>query len=569
MPLKPMRALAVAAVALLSAAFAAPAAAHADTQLTPGVARVSAVYALSAPETRTALISATNLATYTSPTGVLTRELDAVIDTPVAIGIDPMILASIRVLGSSAPESAVAWLERLDGAGNETFALAYADADLTVALQAGAQQVLTPTSFDFAIDPALFTATTTATPTPDPDSTGTPTPTEAPQTLPTTESLLAWDYTVPSVAWPEASTVIASDLDALTASGYETTLLSSGNVTRSQSSAARAAVGDTQVVVMDDALSLLFSDTVDAASIEDWQSSLALLEAAITTAAAPGASVVLAADRDSLETSPRLGITMNALEGLEGAEVVPFSATVAESPAAASVVDSPQSPARVAAALSLLGAEGSDAAFATVAENPLLITGERRLRLLATMSTAWNSYPGGWGSAVGTYLDDSADLHQAVTVVKSSDITLFADRSSLPVTVSNTLTQPVTVYITVRAATPILSIEEVSVPVTLEPESQKRGQIPVQSLANGTAQISVGIASGANVPIGQPTTVRISVYAGWETPITVALGVLVLAVFAFGIVRTVRRRRRRNDPAAPDVADDVETAAGAPGAEQP
>jgi len=100
------------------------------------------------------------------------------------------------------------------------------------------------------------------------------------------------------------------------------------------------------------------------------------------------------------------------------------------------------------------------------------------------------------------------------------------------------------VNILVTAPTPLLEIEQPSVAVTIEPDSQKRVQIPVQSISNGTAQISVAVTSGTGVPIGTPTSVKINVYAGWETPITVALGFLVFAVFAFGIARLVVRRSR-------------------------
>ena len=56
--------------------------------------------------TASGLIDAATLAGYTAPLGVLTRQLDAVYDTPAVIGLDPMIIASIRVLGTSAPQSA-------------------------------------------------------------------------------------------------------------------------------------------------------------------------------------------------------------------------------------------------------------------------------------------------------------------------------------------------------------------------------------------------------------------------------------------------------------------------------
>ena len=555
MPLRSLKALVVASAAAVGLALLAPSAAVAAPGEPAGVARVAVIYPLSVPETRTGLITPEALAAYTSPTGSLTLDLDAVIDAPVAIGIDPMILASIRVLGTAAPQSAVDWLERLAGATNETFPLTYSDSDMTLGLQAGTGSVLAPISFDYAVDAARF-APSTGTPaaTATPTATPTPPPTDAQPTLPTTETLVAWDYTAPGIAWPVAGTVIGTDLAAISASGYSMTVLSSANATRSDPGQARAVIGDTPVVVTDDQLSALFSASIDAPTAEQWQSSTATLQASVEAAAAAGgvtgASIVLAADRESLAHASRLAATVTALESLPSADMASFAAVLAVPPGSATVVDMPQTPARVATAQRLLATEASDTAFSTVAENPVLITGERRARLLNTFSTAWNVYPGGWGSAATLYDDESEKLHDSVRIVQSSDITLVADRASLPVTVSNSLGQPVTVLVTVTAPTPLLEIEQTAVPVTLEPDSQKRGQIPVQSLSNGTAQISISITSTPGVVIGTPTSVRINVYAGWETPFTVFLSVVVVVIFALGIVRVVLRRRRARREAA-------------------
>jgi len=557
MPITPLRAVVGGIVALLALALAAPAPAVAAPGEAPGVARVAAIFPLTTPETRTALISADDLAGYTAPTGALSRDLDAVIDTPAAIAIDPMILASIRVLGTDAPQSALDWLDRLSRATNETFALTYADSDITLGLQAGAPTVLGPTSFDFPIDPTKFAAAPTETPAATPTPTGTNAPDAVP-VLPTTESLLAWDYTVPTIAWPVAGTVVGADLTTLAGSGYTTTILGSGNVTRVDTSKAVATVGDETTVSTDDALSTLFSATVSTQGVDDWTAKLTELQLAVdaqaATGDAAGASVVLAVDRATLLTATRLGATLNTIDALPSSDVVPFS-NVLDTPAgAATLVDQPQTEARLAAARTLLATEASDASFATVAANPELITGERRLRTLTTMSTAWNSYPGGWTSALTLYAAESETLHNSVRVVRSSEITLFADRASLYITVTNELSQPVNVNISVAAPTPLLEIEQSPVTVAIEPDSQKRGAIPVQSLSNGTATVSISIASTVGVPIGSPTTVSINVYAGWETPITVALGVFVVGVFGFGIARLiVRRRRARRQP---DGADD-------------
>src|SRR5688572_33288753 len=53
------------------------------------------VVPLTVPPNATGLLDADTLTRYTSPLGLLTRQLDAVIDTPVAIGLDPQIIASI------------------------------------------------------------------------------------------------------------------------------------------------------------------------------------------------------------------------------------------------------------------------------------------------------------------------------------------------------------------------------------------------------------------------------------------------------------------------------------------
>src|SRR5690606_13036260 len=88
----------------------------------------------------------------------LTRTLDAVEGRTVAIGIDPMIIASIRILGNTAPDSAISWLERLKNVNNETFALSYADSDLAALSQAGSTTVLAPTSFE--VDPSRYPVVT-------------------------------------------------------------------------------------------------------------------------------------------------------------------------------------------------------------------------------------------------------------------------------------------------------------------------------------------------------------------------------------------------------------------------
>ncbi|MGV8851976.1 MAG: sortase, partial [Rhodoglobus sp.] len=113
--------------------------------------QVAIIAPLTVPTGSGGLISAELLAEYTGTSGLLTRQLDAVAGKPVAVAVDPMILASIRVLGTSAPQSARAWLQRLSLIGNEVVPLPYANSDPTLATQSGQSSMLEPISFDFAL----------------------------------------------------------------------------------------------------------------------------------------------------------------------------------------------------------------------------------------------------------------------------------------------------------------------------------------------------------------------------------------------------------------------------------
>ena len=517
---------------------------------------VGVVIPLSVPGGSDGFISTEQLAEYTAPGGLLARELDAVAGTPVAIGIDPMIIASIRLLGSSAPESALAWLAQLESAENDTFALTYADSDLTVALQAGSKRVVAPTSFDFAIDPGRFSSE--APESPDPANTEAPNTTGAPP-LPTSETLLEWDYTMGAVAWPRPGTVAKTDLPVLEEAAYETTILSGANVSRESEGRAAASISDLNAAVTDESLSALLTTAIHATESDDWQRQVALLARGIADLPdrSGGASVILALDRNSFTTATRLRETVDAIDALSGADLADFSDLVAEPTTTARLIDSPQSDERIKLMRKMLVAERADAAFASVANTPELITGERRIRLLGATVPNWGRYEGTWRDEVTDFVEESRDLRRSVHVATSSDL-VFGDRGSIPISVSNSLDQPVTVVISVRPLSPLVTVENESFELEIEPDSQRVARIPAVSRSNGVVELRVSISTRSDVQVGSTTFVRMNVQAGWETPVTVGLGIAVFGLFIFGIVRSIRRRlkaSRAGDPAELPVTD--------------
>ncbi len=499
------------------------------------------------PAGTTGLITAAELELYTAPNGLLSRQLDAVFNKTVAIAIDPMIIVSIRILGTSAPPSAKAWLERLSRATNETFALPYANSDVTLATQAGSLRIIEPISFAFAIDPSLFAEATGETPAPS------PTPTEpadeggAPA-LPTDEQLLEWPYDVTGLGWPAEGFVVAADLNGLSGA-YNTVIVSSENVLRDASAGAAVDLEGTAAVVSDASVSLALRSAVDASTVSSWQAASADLTASISAAAArqsTSPTILATLDPGAVGDVNRLAETISAIEATTGLTLVALSDVMDDTSAsAATIIDSAHDAFRVATTTRMLSATSSETSFASILDNPEDVTAERRLGLLALSSVGWIDRPAEWASSTSVFLAQSVEILRAVQVVESSSFNFLADSVSLLISVRNDLDHTVTVYITVQPQTALLAVGDSRVPLVIEPNSQGKGQVPVTAISNGTVEVIVTLTSPTGVSIGQPTTAEINVQAGWETPIVLVVAAGVFGVFAVGIIRRILKGRSK------------------------
>ncbi|WP_085477620.1 DUF6049 family protein [Rathayibacter oskolensis] len=548
--------------------------ARSAVELTTGVPAeretgVSVLVPLTVPDTSDGLITAETLRDYTQSTGTLSRQLDSVLGRAVAIGVDPRILASIRILGASAPESAVAWLDRLEAAPNEVFALPYGDADVAAQAQAGLPTLLTPTSFEYGVDSTLF-AEAPSTETPAPTGTEAPaddtTEDEDLPARPTTESLLAFDWspTIGSIAWPDDLTVRTDDLGVYVTSGMNRTVVSSANLTLPDgvSTATTASVSGSDLIVADSALSSAFDAAVSSPTDAEWRASVTSITAGLAQVQREGEApdVVIALDRGAAIDGVRLSQTLDAIDALPFADgtslavalTVPQTADVA-------VVDSPESEERLANVSDLLTAASRIESFSTVLTEPEMLSGKRRNDLLALLAVTWREDPTGWDEAV-TASEELADSTMSSVTIEASDSVLQLSRdSSIPVYVRNDLPWPVSVRIQASTSNAVLDIDEASVePTDIDARSQGRVLIPVKArVGNGETSLRMQLTALDGTAIGAPSSVVTSVRADWETVGTLVLGIVLVVVFGAGILRNIRRRRRgdpveeEEDPNAP------------------
>jgi len=504
------------------------------------------VAALSTPESTEALLSADTLATLTSETGSLSRTLSAVAGRPVLLAIDPRIIASIRVLGDQAPSSALDFLERLAAAPNESFLLPWADAD-AVAVLAATQSTLPPPEGTGV--PLTTPESETSGASADPDEQAA----EPPTTQPLTE-LLEWPVTFEHALWPAAETLTAETLDALAAAGTELVLTPS-TVLGALSPVQQR--GGLTLLRADEALSAAARDASHAPSQQRFDSAMARVAALVAASATPGTStaVIIALDRKAVAGSDRVLDTVSQTIALPWSTGSTVSSALAGRASAATIVDGSVDEVRLTAIRAAVTAEAADRRFAQIALTPGSVSDVRRLELLSALSLGWGDAS---VAALERFVDTSTQLRSSVNVVESSAILLLSDRASIPVTVQNDLGVPVRVYVNVDPDTAQLRVLDPQVETLVEPQSQTRVVVPVESLTNGEVVITVSVQDADGRSLSAPTRVSLNLQAGWETAGTIVVALAVAGLFVTGIVRDVRKRRRRPAATGRDEAGEVQ-----------
>ncbi|AGW42742.1 hypothetical protein O159_28710 [Leifsonia xyli subsp. cynodontis DSM 46306] len=547
---------------------------------------VGVVMPIVSPSSGTGLISADDLATYTAPNGVLTRDLDGITGhSTVAVGIDPMIVASIRALGNAAPATATDWLAHLSALPNDTFSVGYGDADMTGQLQAGLATPLAPISLGYALDAKNFSPapttigepTTTATrvqptPTISPAQTPSPSPTPLPA-LPTLNELVAWDYDLPGVAWPGDGTLRSDDLAPLATAGLKTVIVSGDNTNADELDSTPNAVVHTAsstLAVGDQRISDALRQAVSAPSDIAWNTAMSAVNAQLALLSAEDTAprkILVALDRSWPSSGTQLQRTLDALLSSAWSTPATFSSIISASGSTDTVlVDAAESQSRIDAIRSLLTDEKALTDFATVLVDPATLKGRTRAQLLTLLAVSWQNPRTDWSAAVKKSREATTKTLHAIRILPTENINLVSAQGSIPFTVSNELPGEVAT-VTLRAS-PSNGRLEIDGPTTKSIPKDSRGTmlVPVRAkVGNGQVVLSLQLYSPTGVPIGDPSAVSVEVHADWEGLGALVFGALLVLLFGYGIVRGLLRRRAQRRAEAQQTPEDDKDGNGAPG----
>lgn len=498
---------------------------------------LGAVIPLSAPANTTGIVDTAQQETLTASGGEWDDALRAAqADRSATLALDPAVPASIRLAGSAAPESATAFLTALAALPNEVVQLPYADADLTLERAAGAPVPLAPGSF------AASTATVPETQ----QGTASPTPTPAASAVPSRSDLLAWNWSGSGLAWPVPGTTSAADLGLLGGQG-RTVLLAAGDV---KDGLARAAAGPavtvnrTKALLADTTVSTLLRSASVRGTAGD--AALAQLVGVLGTDAVTGAAPAVLAVPSRGADLGGLGRVLSVLKAqrwIDGRTLASLA-----SGTATSVLLAPHavSPSRVATARQLLAGESAVRDLGQAVQDSSALIGPERLALLGLLSARWRGADTAWSGAAAAATKRFTAFVDLVHVNPGGSALYTGDSSYLLVDVENGLPAPVTLEVHGTSSNGRLKVTgDGSVRITVPASSHKGAKLPIRSITNGKANVTVTLWTPQGKPIGSPTTREITVQAGFEVIVAVALIAALGLLFLTGVYRNVTRQRRR------------------------
>ncbi|WP_425839275.1 DUF6049 family protein [Microbacterium sp. PA5] len=507
--------------------------------------QIAVVVPITAGPLTSGLLSAEELATLTAEDGSLRTQLDAVTGTDAVLAVDPAIVAAIRVLGTTAPASATEWLDDLLALRNSRFALQFGDADLATQFAAELAAPLTiPT-----LAPSLVAAGAVP---PTPDATATP-GAEEPAT-PDVETLTDIGESRSDVFWPADGTAGSDLLAWLDAQGDDPlTIVASDAVDGEEGPRARA--GDAELLVHDAAVSDALLTASTAPRRIDRSAALATASA-FASFADGGAPLLVTVGRADDRTPLALRTAVRAAVGLDGREAIGLDALIATGPGSAVTADAVEPDDRRAGVLEgFLDDERELNRFASILEDPAVLTAPERAAVLQLIGTAWRDHPDAWDVAVGAHREATDATLDAVRIVPSPDVNLLGSSAPLTFSVRNDLPWPVTLVLVTEPNDPRLVVQATT-EVAAGAEQTTRVDVPVQArVGSGESSIDLHLRSTSMVPIGETTTIVVTVRAEWETVGIVVMAVLVGGLFVLGVIRTVMRLRRGTAPASDGRSD--------------
>jgi len=524
--------------------------------IAPAPATLAVVVPVVAPDQPGQIIDAAALSTLVSSGGALSAVAAQTRNTFATLAIDPRIPVSLIANGAGDGRG-VEWWQALVADQRQAFFTAYGDADLAGQIQAGATQLLTAGSRDASSDVELalasltpVAATSASTNTPSatktvPNATATPGPTSSPAAPVVNE----WTPSTAGMAWPLSDSVDSSALAAMSRGGFTSVLLSSGNAGDGWGSVTSARVEGLSALISNDGLSSALGRAAGATTDDQWGAGMAdavlRLSAFATDPTTQHATVATLSRSDGAGTVTNLNRTLAALQEFSWVRPQGISEVAAIPAVDTALVSKSEAPDRLEVIAQLLQRNDAVSSFATIAEEPDVVTNPSARALMVGLAAGLNG-SASWPVRVDETLAGMNQVLNSVRVSTDSDINMIGSSATLPISVENGLATPVTVVV---MADPRNNSVAVGEPVTVKVESRAQAVARFSAearVSNGTVLVDTWLTSASGLPVGVVRTLTINVRADWEAVGLIIFGLVFAGLVVAGVIRTVKRRQTKD-----------------------
>ena len=216
------------------------------------------------------------------------------------------------------------------------------------------------------------------------------------------------------------------------------------------------------------------------------------------------------------------------------------------------VTDNDELPTATLAAAA--GAASTLQSVSSVLSDPAALLGDYTDLEAVVSSASWRADSATRDAQIPTAEAAGAGVTSSLAAVPSSTINLISSEAQLPVRITSSLDQNVTVQVYLVSDNKRLQVPRTTT-VTVPAHQQAKVTVPIQAVGSGDVGLTVQVLATDGTTVGTPTTVHMRVRADWESRGTgIIVGILV-SIVVIGTVRTVRRGRRTAvTPAAQETA---------------
>ena len=216
------------------------------------------------------------------------------------------------------------------------------------------------------------------------------------------------------------------------------------------------------------------------------------------------------------------------------------------------VIDDDELPADLLTAAS--GTAATLQSVSSVLSDPPALLGDYTGLESVVASASWRADPATRSAQVPAAEAAETGVTSSLAAVPSSTINLISSEAQLPVRITSSLDQDVTVQVYLVSDNKRLQVPRTTT-VKVPANQQAKVTVPIRAVGSGDVGLTVQVLAADGTTVGRPTTVDMRVRADWESRGTGIIVGLLVSIVVIGTVRTVRRGRRTAvAPAAQETA---------------